>query len=299
MKRAMPMAAWAITLALISPLAYIFGGLAVSSKMRSHWSGDTLISQQIAAFLVKPAPAGVRRGVMFGVSGGYCVFAGPTNASEYGAQVLPVAAISQGFEKFYPFIDQVIAMKPDFILIQATALVHAGTTPPLYEIARRHLRGLLLASRLSGPEAKADGFAFAGAEHNACKQYLGPPEKWRDEYGESLKWISQDLDYGIQERLLAALSALLDSGIPIFIFDVPRNEFSDEFERIVHRKVDSLLAKLGEPGRRRLTIMRDYERLPIELFYDPLHVGPEGATWFRRRLLDDVTASLVSRKASQ
>jgi hypothetical protein len=293
------MAAWAITFALISPLAYTFGGLAISAKMRSHWSGDTLISQQIAAFLVKPAPTGERRGVMFGVSGGYCVFATSPNASEHGARVLPVAVISQGFEKFYPFIDQVIAMKPDFILIQATALVHAATTPSLYEIARHHLRWLLLPSRPGGPEANVDGFAFAGAVRNACKQYLGPPEKWSIEYANSLKWINQDLDHGFQERVLVALSKLLDSGIPIFIFDVPRNDFSDEFERIVQRKVDSLLAKLGEPGRRRLTIIRNYERLPIELFYDPLHVAPQGATLFRRHLLDDVTSSLVSSEADQ
>ena len=64
------------------------------------------------------------------------------------------------------------------------------------------------------------------------------------------------------------------------------------------RQVDRLLANLGD-RRRQLTMLRYAEPVPSTLFFDELHLTPDGAALFREHLLADVVASLGARRATR
>ena len=122
MTRPAPPAAWAIAAILISPLLYTSAELAVVAAHGLSWSADDEVSRRIDDYFTLAAPPDTQRGVMLGISGGLCAFAGAP--ADGAVRVLPIAAIGQGFHELYPYLDQVIAHRPDFILIQGTALRH-------------------------------------------------------------------------------------------------------------------------------------------------------------------------------
>lgn len=295
MTRAAPWASWAIATVLLAPLLYTSADLAIGAARGSDWSAEPAVSQRITAFFADPKADGTRRGVMLGISGGRCVFAGA--AIENGVGVLPVAAIGQGFHELYPYIDQVIAAQPDFVLIQGTALATAIEPASAYVVARRLLRQRLLWPLVGGNGMKLEG-ALAGAEGDACEEHALALDKWADDLASDIPWVTQDPGEAARLRLLRALGSMIDSGIPLFVFDQPRNDYSLDYHRQVDRQVDSLLARLGE-GRHRLSVLRYPEPLPTSLFFDPVHVTPEGAAVFRTRLLRDVVASLDVRTAGR
>jgi hypothetical protein len=295
MIRPAPLASWFIAVVGISPLLYTSVQLAVSALRGTDMSADAVVSQRIAAYFAEPGSAGARRGVMFGISGGRCVFAGAPAGGV--VQVLSVAALGQGFHELYPYIDQVIASKPDFILIQGTALATAVAQPSPYEVARRLLRQRLFWPIAGGDDAHLEG-AIAGVEPDACVKHALALEGWVDDLAGDVAWVTHDPGEEARVRLLRALESMLDSGIPLFVFDQPRNDYSVEYHRHVDRQVDALLARLGE-RRRRVRVLRYPESLPTSLFFDPVHVTPEGGALFRTRLLGDVVATLDARTAAR
>ena len=219
MRRAAPPAAWAVALALISPLLYATAEVTQVATHGAQWTADAEVSKRIQAFFAEPAPATTRRGVMLGLSGGLCAFAGAPAGGP--VQVLPVAAVGQGFHELYPYLDEVIAQQPAFILIQGTALVTTAAPPSAYEVIRRRLRRRLLWPLLGGNGESLEG-AVAGAGRDACRSYATAQVGAADLTTE-IAWVTRDPGVSARRRLLSALESLLESHIPLYVFDQPRN----------------------------------------------------------------------------
>ena len=166
-------------------------------------------------------------------------------------------------------------------------LLTATPPPPLYEIARRHLRHALLGPPTEAPEVY---WARPDSSPAACRAY-GPAETWPAEIESEIERVTRHHGDPATNWVRAALGSLAGSGIPIFVFDQPRNDYSAAYHDIVDQEIDVILAALGPDGRR-VTRLHYPERMPMTLFYDPLHVVPAGAALYRRRLLADVIASL-------
>ena len=287
MTRAAPVAAWAIATILTLPTVYTMGEAAVAPEFHDVWPVDPAVSQRITEFFAVPAPPHTRRGVLLGTSGGFCIFGLEPATPDDSVQVLTIATLGQGLQVHYPYIDQILAQRPDFILIQSPVLLIVTGPPPLYEIARRHLRKGLL-----GPAIETPGVYWARPDSTppACRTYAGP-ETWNAEIVSETGKVTHDRSDPATEWAESAMASLVGSGIPVFLFNQPRNEYSAPYHDVVDREVDEMLAAMGTAGRR-VTTLRYPEILPMALFYDPFHLVPAGAALYRRRLLADVIASL-------
>ncbi|MGD9904325.1 MAG: hypothetical protein AB7U83_12745 [Vicinamibacterales bacterium] len=277
-----PAAAWAVCLCLVAPLGYGLAEQAVAAA-RGASAADPQIANQIGTFLTGEHRPNRPRGVMLGISGGWCAFEG---ADDGPPAVLPVAAIGQGLHELYPYLGDIVAGRPDFILIQSTALVTASAPPSPYRVARRRLRERFLSPLLRRRAAFKEG-VVAGAGHDICARLAQPHDRWDREVSTDIAWISQDLGDSSRERLRQELARLIDSGIPILVFAQPRNRHSAAYHRLLDDRVDALLRPLGD-RRRALTMLRYPEIEPDESFYEPLHLAPAGAAAFRRRLFADI-----------
>ncbi len=132
----------------------------MAPEFHDVWPVDPGVSQRITEFFAAPAPPHTRRGVMLGTSGGFCIFGLEPATPDDSVEVLTIATLGQGLQVHYPYIDQILAARPDFILIQSPVLLIVTGPPPLYEIARRHLRKGLLGPAIETPGvywARPDG----------------------------------------------------------------------------------------------------------------------------------------------
>ena len=134
----------------------------------------------------------------------------------------------------------------------------------------------------------------AGADRDTCRVHELAREGWSAELEEDLSWVMVDRGAHAQRQLLAALDRLIASNVPVLVFEQPRNEYSADYLRTVERQVDALLRPLGN-RRAALTMLSYLDVMPSALFYDVLHLRPEGGDVFRERLLKDVGASLAAR----
>jgi hypothetical protein len=294
MSRPAPAAAWTVTVLLVLPLLYASADVAVGAARGAWWS-DPQVSQRIDGFFAAPPRRDARRGVMFGISGGLCTFAGAP--AEGPIDVLPIGAIGQGFHELYPYVDNVLAGRPDVILVQGTSLVTSADPPTGYQLVRRRLRQELLWPLLGLRDRRLEG-AVAGADRDLCRNQARPIDTWRDELTLDLAWVTRDPGPAAQARLLDALARLVDSGIPIVVFDQPRNRHSAAYLDLVDRRVDTLLDALGD-RRHHLVVLRYGELVPEAQYFDAVHLTPEGGAQFRRRLIADVIAQLKARAAHE
>ena len=291
MNRPAPPAAWIVTLLLVSPLLYASAVVAIGAARGTAWSADPVVSARIAAFFAAPSRPAARRGVMLGISGGLCTFAGAP--PEGPIDVLPIGAIGQGFHELYPYIDDVVARRPDVILVQGTSLVTIADPPTGYQLVRRRLREQLLWPLLGVRSRKLEG-AVAGADRDICGSDALPMGDWPGAIAVYVAWVTHDPGAAARARLVSALSRLIDSGIPIVVFDQPRNAYSADYFDLVDRKIDGLLDALGD-RRHRLIVRRDRRIVPESMFFEPVHLTPEGGAQFRRRLIADVVTQLDAR----
>ena len=159
------------------------------------------VSRRIDEFFATPAPAGTRRGVMLGISGGLCAFAG--DPADGDVRVLPIAAVGQGFHELYPYLDQVIAGRPAFILIQGTALVTTGNA------------AIALPGGPAPAQAAAAGAAAAGRRregrrrggrghqgHVPCPR-AGPRRRGPARLDEDIGWVTLERGEQARQRLLS------------------------------------------------------------------------------------------------
>jgi hypothetical protein len=294
MNRPAPAAAWLVALGLASPLIYGVAEQAVAARHGESWAAEPAVSRRIEAFLAPVVP-GRHRGVMLGVSGGYCAF---EDASlDAPNPVLPVAAIGQGLHETYPYIDTILRMRPDFLLIQGTALLTASAPPSPYRVARRRLEKRFLWPVLGWHDNFMEG-VVAGVDLGICARMAAPPETWADDLRGDIEWVTRDAGAAARQRLIAVLAEIVDSGVPAFVFDQPRHRYAAAYFAVVDERVDALLSELGD-RRRRLTVLRYPDVVPDTMFLEASHLSPMGAAAFRQRLLADVAASLPNPESAR
>lgn len=295
MTRPAPAAAWGIALLLVAPLFVALAEQAIEANGSGSWATEPVVSRRIADFFAAPRPPGTRRGVMLGISGGWCVFEGAPAGGP--TQVLPLAAIGQGLHELYPYIDEVLAKQPDFILLQGTALLTASAPPTPYRVARRRLRRRFLWPLLQRTEDFRDG-VVAGTAGDICRRLAMPRERWAEDVRSDLQWVTRDAGQQAHRQLITVLNTLIDSGVPVVVFEQPRNGYSAPYFDIIDPRIDAVLAELGD-RRRRLALLRYTEAAPDALFSEAMHLNAEGAAVFRRRLLDDLAGLLPDAERGQ
>jgi hypothetical protein len=296
MTPAAPPAAWCITLLLITPLLYGFGEQAMAASRFGSWSAEPAVAARIAEFFARPRDPKVRRGVMLGMSGGWCTFEDAPAGEPL--EILPIAALGQGLHELYPYIDLVLAHRPDVILVQGTALVTAAVAPSPYRVVRRRLRERYLWPLLGRSDDYKDGVVAGSTARDICPGLARPLETWTREMTEDIEWVTRDRGEPARQRVQGVLAALIDSAVPIVVFDQPHNAYSVPYFRVVDARLEPVLASLGR-RRRRLTVLRYPDLWPTSLFFEAVHLRPPGARKFRRRLLGDIATLLAPREGAR
>jgi hypothetical protein len=230
-------------------------------------------------------------GVMLAMSGGNCATAGSLRLAPDGVSLYAAFYPSATIDAFDGLIDDIVAGKADFVVIQDSVLVSAQPLRTFekmsakYDQARSYWSGQLHGL---APESGA----LEDEEAWRCPAISKPQSAWAAVVADATAAIEP---FSTQQQLAVAdfLQDFSAAGIPVFIVGSPANSYTVEYRAKMHHAARELVGTDLAVGD--VSFHQHATQLPDEDFSDPMHLSPSANQPYRYWLNDEIVKTLQDK----